>query len=145
MERLCAVVAGSDFALWNVEIIAEGNHLKAGQAILLSGDPLPLCQTEFSSACARQNAQGKDSTEGSKKQDKRRASQVAPARVTSTRSAGRFKGFRDLERGRMRGSHLNLGAHLWGLILRKWPSLAALSGGHYGDTGQNRRFERSKK
>ena len=56
-----------------------------------------------------------------------RASQVAPARVTSPRNAGRFKGFRALGRGRMRGSHLNLGAHVWGLILRKWPSLAALS------------------
>ena len=61
----------------------------------------------------RQNAQGEGSAEGSKKeQDKRRASQVTPARVTSSRSAGRFKDFRALGRGRMRGPHLNLGAHV---------------------------------
>ena len=91
--------------------------------------------TQFCLAGPRQNAQGEGNTEGSKKeQDKRRASQVTPARVTSPRSAGRFKGFRTLECGRMRGSHLNLGVHFWGLILRKWPPLAALSGGHRGDT-----------
>ena len=92
---------------------------------------------QFCLAGLQQNAQGKGSAEGSKKeQDKRRASQVTSARVTSPRSAGRFKDFRALERGRMRGAHLNLGVHLWGLILRKWPSLAALSGGHRGDTAQ---------
>ena len=67
----------------------------------------------FCLAWLRQSAQEKSSAEGSKKeQDKRRASQVTPARITLPRSAGRFKGFRALERGRMRGSHLNLGAHV---------------------------------
>ena len=102
--------------------------------------PAPRCvfNTVSAQSCPirpRQNAQGKGRADGSKKEpDKRRASQVVPARVTSPRSAGRFKGFRALERGRMRGSHLNLGAHLWGLILFKCPLLAALSGGHRGDT-----------
>ena len=105
---------------------------KVGQPLSVFSTPV---SAQFCLAELRQNAQGKGSAEGSKKeQDKRRVSQVTPARVTSPRSAGRFKGFRALERGRMRGSHLNLGAHLWGLILRKRPLLAALSAGHRGDT-----------
>ena len=100
----------------------------------------------FCLAGLRQNAQDKGNAEGLKKeQDKRRASQVTPTRATSSRSAGRFKSFRDWERGCMWGSHLNLGAHSWGLILRKWPLLAALSGGHCRDIGQNHRFEGPKK
>ena len=70
---------------------------------------------------------------------------MTPAQITPPHSAGRFKGFRALEHGRMRGSHLNLGAHFWGLILRKWPLLAALSGGHRRGADQNHRFEGSKK
>ena len=72
-------------------------------------DFVPLHQAESPSICVRQNAQGKGRAESSiLKQDKGRASQVTPARVTSPRSAGRFKGFRTLERGRMRGSHPTL-------------------------------------
>ena len=99
------------------------------------GDTSAPDSTQFCLAGLRQNAQGEGNAEGSIfMQDKRRVSQVTPARVTSPRSAGRFKGFRALERGRMRGSYSGLGAHFWGLILHRWPLLAALSGGHRGDT-----------
>ena len=99
--------------------------------------PVTLSAPDSAQFCLvwlQQNAQGKGRADGSKnKQDKGRASQVTPARVTSPRSAGRFKGFRALGRGRMLGSHSVLGAHFWGLTLRKCPSFAALSGGHRGD------------
>ena len=78
---------------------------------LLAAFPGPD-STQFCLIQLRQNVQGKGKAEGSiLKQDKGRASQVTPARITSPRSAGRFKGFRTLERGRMWGSHLSLGAH----------------------------------
>ena len=128
-----AVVGRSGFAPRCFRINAEKRR-EAGKSPSL---PVTLSAPNNTPSCLTvlwQNAQGKGSAESSKKeQDKRRASQMTSARVTLSRSAGRFKDFRALERGRMRGSHLNLGAHVWGLILHKWPLLAALSGGHCGD------------
>lgn len=97
---------------------------------------LPSCQRIFRGVCVRQNAQGKGQCRRSiLQQDKGRGSQAPSAQVTTPRNAGRFKGFRALKRGCMRGSHSTRWGHHWGLILLKCPRLAAFSGDQYGDEG----------
>ena len=106
---------------------------EAGKIPQPPGHCLPVFRVRFQRIRLRQNAQDKGRAEGSKKkQDKGRASQVTPARVTSSRSAGRFKGFRALEHGRMWGSHLSLGAHfgVWYCAnAHGWPLSAGVSVG----------------
>ena len=90
-------------------------------------------ESNFCDSWLRRNAQtSRKAGRSILKQDKGRASQVTPARVTSPRSAGRFKGFRALERGRMWGSHLSLGAHfgVWYCAnAHGWPLSAGVSAG----------------
>ena len=111
----------------------RGNGREAGEIAQPPGHCLPLFKTRFLRIWLRQTAQDKGRAEGLKrKQDKGRASQVTPARVTSPRSAGRFKGFRALEHGRMWGSHLSLGAHfgVWYCAnAHGWPLSAGVNAG----------------
>ena len=111
----------------------RGNRRETGKITQPPGCFLPVCQPRFQCIRLRQNAQGKGNAEGSiLKQDKGRASQVTPARVTSPRSAGRFKGFRALERWRTWESHLSLGAHFGVWYCAKahgWPLSAGVSAG----------------
>ena len=108
---LCAIVAENSFGLQVLEASTEADTGRLGRAPSFPAafpgpDSVWFCHIQL-----RQNAQGKGRAEGSiLKQDKGRASQVTPARVTSPRSAGRFKGFRALEGVRMWGSHLSFGA-----------------------------------
>ena len=82
------------------------NRREAGKIAQPPGRCLSFFKTQFQCIRLRQNTQGKGRAESSiLKQDKRRASQVTPARVTSPRSAGRSKGFRTFERGHKWGSH----------------------------------------
>ena len=74
-----AVVARNGFAHWNFRINTERTSRDWASLSL----PVTLSapdSTQFCLAVLRQNAQGKGSAEGSKKeQDKRRASQATPA------------------------------------------------------------------
>ena len=120
---------------WNGREAGEDTG-RLGRAPSLPVTLSPHSQWSFRCVHARQNAQGEGQSRGLiLKQDKGRGSQVAPARVTTPRSAGRFKGFRALKPGRIRGSHSARWGHCWGLILLKCPWVAALGGGQCGDKG----------
>lgn len=109
---------------------------KAGQFTQPSRNAFAAQSADFPGHSRSAKCQGKGNAEGSiLKQDKGRGSQVAPARITTPRSAGRFKGFQALKRGCIRGSHSTRWDHHWGLILLKCPRLAAFSGDRYGDEG----------
>lgn len=65
----------------------------------------PLSQQIFGAFSLGKMPRSKGNAEGSKKeQDKGRGSQVAPARITTPRSAGRFKGFDVSDSGGQRWS-----------------------------------------
>ena len=80
LGRLCAIVTGSDFHPRNFGGKRKSRHWEVGKITRPPSAFSNPVSAKFCSIALRQNAQGRGSAEGSKKeQDKRRASQATPA------------------------------------------------------------------
>lgn len=99
--------------------------MRLGRSPSLLAALLTASQQIFQRVCVRQNAQGKGRAEGSKKVAKGRGALATPARVTTPRNAGYFKGFDVLKRGDQRWS-VGIASN----VIR-WPDYTSNSNGTY--------------